>query len=122
MTDNVHETDPLTGTKTTGHVWDGIRELNTPLPRWWLWMFYATIVWSVGYWIVYPSWPLITGFTSGTFGWHSRAAIQTDLAELRAQRGEMMGRLAASGVEQIAADPQMRAFANAVGRSAFGNN
>ena len=51
--------DPVTGTATTGHEWDGIRELNTPLPRWWLWLFYATIVWSIGYWIVYPAWPLV---------------------------------------------------------------
>ncbi|MGB9321207.1 MAG: cbb3-type cytochrome c oxidase N-terminal domain-containing protein, partial [Pseudolabrys sp.] len=48
------DVDALTGTTTTGHVWDGIRELNTPLPRWWLWLFYATILWAVGYWIVYP--------------------------------------------------------------------
>ena len=53
-----HDVDAVTGTATTGHEWDGIRELNTPLPRWWLWMFYATIVWAVGYWIVYPAWPL----------------------------------------------------------------
>ena len=54
------EVDKVTGRTTTGHEWDGIRELNTPLPRWWLWIFYATIVWSVGYWIVYPAWPLVT--------------------------------------------------------------
>ena len=51
-----------------------MRELNTPLPRWWLWMFYATIVWAVGYWVVYPAWPLISNSTQGVFGWHSRAA------------------------------------------------
>jgi cytochrome c oxidase cbb3-type subunit III len=50
---------------TTGHEWDGIKELNTPLPRWWLWIFYATIIWSVGYWIVYPAWPLVTSHTTG---------------------------------------------------------
>ena len=47
------EIDSVTGTATTGHVWDGIRELNTPLPRWWLWLFYLTIIWSIGYWIAY---------------------------------------------------------------------
>lgn len=122
MDDKAKPVDSVSGTVTTGHEWDGIRELNTPLPRWWLWMFYATIVWSVGYWVVYPSWPLIASYTSGTFGWNSRAAIQNDLAELRAQRGDMMGRLASASTSQIAADPQMRSFANAVGRSAFGNN
>ncbi len=48
---------------TTGHEWDGIQELNTPLPRWWLWLFYATIVWSIGYWIVYPAWPLVSSYS-----------------------------------------------------------
>ena len=58
-TDTPH-VDSVTGTATTGHAWDGIRELNTPLPRWWLWSFYLTIVWSIGYWIVYPAWPLVS--------------------------------------------------------------
>ena len=54
----------------------GIRELNTPLPHWWLWVFYATIIWSIGYWIVYPSWPLIFSYTTGVFCWQSRAAAR----------------------------------------------
>ena len=49
---------PVAKVGTTGHEWDGIQELNTPLPRWWLWLFYATIIWSIGYWVVYPAWPL----------------------------------------------------------------
>ena len=80
------DVDAFTGTATTGHVWDGIRELNTPLPRWWLWLFYATILWAVGYWIVYPSWPLVSSYTGGAFRWHSRAAVVLDLAALKAQR------------------------------------
>ena len=80
------ETDAVTGTVMTGHVWDGIRELNTPLPRWWLWLFYATIVWSIGYWIVYPSWPLVSSYTTGTFNWSSREAVVSDLDALKAQR------------------------------------
>ena len=79
MADDKQEIDAVTGTATTGHVWDGIRELNTPLPRWWLWTFYACIVWAIGYWIVYPAWPLLTSATEGAFGWHSRSAIVTDL-------------------------------------------
>ena len=57
------EKDAHTGTATTGHEWDGIKELNTPLPRWWLYTFYACIVWAFGYWLVYPAWPLIWGYT-----------------------------------------------------------
>jgi len=122
MDDSTKHVDAVTGTDTTGHEWDGIRELNTPLPRWWLWMFYATIVWSAGYWVVYPSWPLRTNFTLGVFNWHSREAIMADLAELRVQRGAMMGQLESANVAAIAADPQLLAFSRAVGRSAFANN
>ena len=56
--------DPHTGQTTTGHSWDGLQELNTPLPRWWLWIYYATIIWSILYWIVYPAWPLLHGATT----------------------------------------------------------
>jgi cytochrome c oxidase cbb3-type subunit 3 len=116
------ETDAFTGTATTGHVWDGIRELNTPLPRWWLWVFYATIVWSVGYWVVYPSWPLLTSYTTGTFNWSSREAVVADLEALKAQRGPMVARLAAASLTEIVADQQLLEFARAQGRPVFGEN
>ncbi len=122
MADHKKDIDGVTGTSTTGHVWDGIRELDTPLPRWWLWIFYATIAWSVGYWIVYPSWPLMTSYTKGVLNWQSRAAIVTDLAELKAQRGPMMDKLTAASLDQIVADPQMLDFARAQGRVAFREN
>ena len=53
-------------------------ELNTPLPRWWLWLFYATIIWSIGYWVVYPAWPLVSSYSSGLFHWNSRSAVAVD--------------------------------------------
>src|SRR5262245_37028471 len=114
--------DSVTGTVTTGHVWDGIRELNTPLPRWWLWIFYATIVWSIGYWIVYPSWPLMSSYTEGVFAWHSREAVGRELAALKAVRGPLMDKLAGSSLQEIAADPLLLDFARAQGRTAFGDN
>ncbi len=117
-----HEIDKVTGTPTTGHEWDGLRELNTPLPRWWLWIFYATIVWSVGYWVVYPSWPLLSSYTSGTSGWQSRSAVVRDLEALKAIRGPMMDKLAGASVEEIKADPLLLDFARAQGRTAFGDN
>jgi len=116
------ETDAFTGTATTGHVWDDIRELNTPLPRWWLWLFYVTIVWSVGYWVVYPSWPLLSSFTTGTFNWSSREAVVSDLDALKAQRGPMVSRLAAASPQEIVADQQLLEFARAQGRPVFGEN
>ena len=60
MADN-KRIDAPTGTETVGHEWDGIEELDTPLPRWWLWTFYASILFALGYVILYPAWPLISG-------------------------------------------------------------
>jgi cytochrome c oxidase cbb3-type subunit 3 len=116
------EIDALTGTATTGHEWDGVRELNTPLPRWWLWLFYITIVWAVGYWILYPAWPLLTNSTQGVLGYHTRTAIIDDLAELKAMRGPMMDKLTTASVADIIADPQLLDFARAQGRVAFADN
>jgi cytochrome c oxidase cbb3-type subunit 3 len=114
--------DAVTGTATTGHEWDGIRELNTPLPRWWLWLFYLTIVWSVGYWVVYPAWPLIGNSTQGVLGWHTRTAIVTDLEELQAKRGPMMLQIASASAADIEGNAQLLDFARAVGRVAFADN
>ncbi len=116
------EIDAATGVSTTGHEWDGIRELNNPLPRWWLWIFYACIVWSVGYWVVYPSWPLVSGYAGGVLGWSSRESVDVALAALQAQRGATLQRLAETPVEQANADPALLAFSQALGRAAFANN
>src|SRR5271169_5455434 len=83
------QVDKISGQTTTGHEWDGIRELNTPLPRWWLWTFYATILWAFLYWIVYPAWPLVTGFTGGVFGYSSRGQVAQDVQDIKAVRASM---------------------------------
>lgn len=117
-----HEVDAHTGVSTTGHEWDGIRELNTPLPRWWLGIFYATIVWSVGYWVVYPAWPLITGTTQGVIGYASRLEIAKDLALLQQHRATQSSGLTGASLEQIKADPSLFRIAMAQGKAAFGDN
>ena len=122
MADDKPHIDTVTGTATTGHVWDDIRELNTPLPRWWLWLFYLTIVWSIGYWIVYPAWPLVSSYTKGVFGWQSRAAVVRDLAELKELRAPMTTKLAAASLADIAADPTLADFTRAQGRATFVEN
>ena len=116
------EVDAVTGTATTGHEWDGIRELNTPLPRWWLWLFYITIIWGIGYWIVYPAWPLVSSYTTGLFGWNSRAAIVDDLNELKAMRAPMATKLAATALADIKSDQPLADFTYAAGRSSFREN
>lgn len=112
------EKDGLTGRDTTGHEWDGLKELNTPLPKWWLWTFYATIVFAAAWMVIYPSLP---GWR-GTSGWIAREAIVAEVAEANARNAPMMARLREATPAQIAADPEMRAFAEAGGRVAFANN
>ena len=76
----------------------------------------------IGYWIVYPAWPLLTNSTQGVFGWHTRSAVVADLDELKRQRGPMMDKLATASVAEIVADPQLLDFARAQGRVAFADN
>jgi cytochrome c oxidase cbb3-type subunit III len=124
MADQSHHTeiDKVTGTSTTGHEWDGIKELNTPLPRWWIWTFYACIIWSIGYFAVYPAWPLVDSYTKGLFGYSSRAEVAVDLAKLDAVRGEKMVALAKASLADIEKDPGMLALARAKGKVVFGDN
>ncbi|MBS7538984.1 cytochrome-c oxidase, cbb3-type subunit III [Ancylobacter lacus] len=117
-----NEVDAASGVSTTGHEWDGIRELNNPLPRWWLWTFYACIAWAVAYWVVYPAWPMVSSYTSGVLGWRSRDAVQVQLAGLRAQRAVFAEKLEAASLDQIEQNPELLAFARAQGRAAFGDN
>ena len=117
-----HDPEPRLQVGTTGHEWDGIRELNTPLPRWWLWLFYATIIWSVGYWVVYPAWPLVSSYTGGVFDWHSRSAVASDLAALEAKRSAMEAQLASSSLQQIESTQALLDFARALGARAFADN
>jgi cytochrome c oxidase cbb3-type subunit 3 len=114
------EKDSVSGQMTTGHEWDGLKELNTPLPKWWLYTFYATILFSLVWVVLYPALP-ITGAT-GLLGWTARGALPAQQAAERARIEPMMARLRAATPEQIAADPELRAFALAGGRVAFANN
>ena len=118
MADDKHtqpEVDRLTGISTTGHEWDGIKELNTPLPRWWLWTFYVTIVWAIGYMVVYPAIPLISSHTVGLLGYTNRAAVQVELAKLETQRNIQAAGLADASFEQIRANPDLSRIALARG-------
>src|SRR5215475_2743578 len=96
------ERDELSGRKTTGHVWDGIKELNTPLPKWWLYVLYATIVWAIGYWIVYPAWPTVAGYTHGVLGYSTRGTYDQQVAAAAGAQKVWLDRIASSTVEQIA--------------------
>lgn len=111
--------DELSGVETTGHEWDGIRELNNPMPRWWVWTYYATIIWAIGYAIAYPAIPMITSATKGYLGFSSRAALQQDLNLATAEQTKFYDLIATKTVQEIDADPTLREFAIAGGASAF---
>jgi cytochrome c oxidase cbb3-type subunit III len=121
ITDPV-QVDKVSGQTTTGHEWDGIRELNTPLPRWWLYLFYLCIAFAVGYWIVYPAWPLVNGYTPGLLGTTNRARVATEIAAGQAARMQMAAGLEKASIDQIAADPKLEEIALAEGKAAFGDN
>jgi cytochrome c oxidase cbb3-type subunit 3 len=122
MTDHHGDFDSVSGRSTTGHEWDGIKELNTPLPRWWVITFYLTIVWAIGYWIVYPAWPLISSNTTGLFGYSTRADVAVELANLEKIRGAKMAALGTASLADIEKDPALLALARAKGKTVFGDN
>ena len=117
-----NDIDHVSGKTTTGHAWDGIKELNTPLPRWWLLTFYATIIWAIGYWIAYPAWPLVSSYTTGVLNWSSRSAVAVELANLEKIRGEKMAALGSASLADIEKDPALLALARARGKTVFGDN
>jgi cytochrome c oxidase cbb3-type subunit 3 len=116
------EKDAVSGTDTTGHEWDGIRELNTPLPRWWLYTFYACILFAVVYSILYPSVPWLHGHFKGILGYSQRAVVARSLAAVNSERAGMRQQLAAASLAAIAKDPELFAFAQIGGRAAFADN
>ena len=107
---------------TTGHDWDGITELDNPLPRWWLYIFYACVVWAVAYWILMPAWPLVGDYTRGVLGHSQRRDVAASLIALKDERKELGDRLANATPQQIEADPSLHEAAMAWGKSAFGDN
>jgi len=114
--------DDLTGVETTGHEWDGITELNKPLPKWWLYVLYATIVWSIGYWVIYPAWPLLSDYSRGVVGYSQRQTVSESVAAARAMQAGMNETLAKASLAEIRADPKLLDIALAGGRTAFGDN
>jgi len=108
--------------ETTGHQWDGIEELNNPMPRWWVWTFYATIVWGVGYSVAYPAWPLLTEATPGLLGASTRADVAVEIAAVDAANATIKAKLVAADLNAIQADADLAAFAERAGAAVFRTN
>lgn len=116
------EIDHVTGVETTGHEWDGIKELNKPLPRWWLLSFYACIVWAIGYMIAYPAWPTINGYTKGMLGYSQRVQVTNEVkAGVDAQAG-MRSLLASTPLTAVKGNAELLRFATTAGQSSFQTN
>jgi cytochrome c oxidase cbb3-type subunit 3 len=116
------EIDQVSGTETTGHEWDGIKELNTPLPRWWLWTFYASCLWALAYWVVMPAWPLVSSYTKGVIGYSSREQLAETMAKARSAQAVYLDRIEQASLEEIVNDRELLDFAQAGGGSAFAVN
>ncbi len=127
MADN-RDIDHHSGVETTGHEWDGIRELNNPLPRWWILTFYATVIWAVAYWVVFPAWPLLPGadrnadYTKGIWGLSERAAVNAAVAADKAAQSKYTDLIAKESVTEINSNPELLKFSMTAGRAAFLNN
>ena len=131
------------GPTTTGHNWDGIEELNNPLPRWWIWGFYITFVFTVCYWLIYPAWPIAKGFTTGIPGlntitytattvdgkevektthWNSRSRLMVEMNELHTAQKQWFDKVAAMSYEDVAKDADLMQFVNSAGKTLFSDN
>jgi cytochrome c oxidase cbb3-type subunit 3 len=117
------EIDSVTGVETTGHVWDGdLKELNKPLPRWWLYVLYATIVWAIGYWIVYPAWPTLNDtYTKGVFDYSQRAELGKEIAAAKEAQAKYFAEIAATPIGDIEKNQELLPFVMAGGAAVFGD-
>lgn len=108
--------------ETTGHQWDGIEEYNNPLPRWWVWIFYATIVWGIWYTIAYPAWPLIQGATQGYLGQDTRADVAAEIKSFDDANAEIKAKLVGADLNGIAGDEALASYAQRAGAAVFKTN
>lgn len=116
------DVDRFSGVETTGHEWDGIKELNNPAPRWWLIVWIITIIWSVGYYVVYPAWPTLSGHTTGAWQWTEYKELQASQQEIADRQQQYLQRFHDADFKAIMADPELYAFAVAGGQAAFKDN
>jgi len=107
------------GFETTGHSWDGIEEWNNPLPKWWVWVFYLTIIWGIWYTIAYPAWPLVERATAGYKEFSTRAQVAEDIAAVDAANAEINAKLAAADLTAIGDDAALNSYANNAGKAVF---
>ncbi|WP_298974682.1 cytochrome-c oxidase, cbb3-type subunit III [uncultured Roseobacter sp.] len=104
---------------TTGHTWDGIEEFDNPMPRWWLWTFYVTIIWGIGYTIAYPAWPLVSSATAGLLGYSTRGEVAAEIAAVEEANAGINAQLASAELTEISANPELNGYAVSAGAAVF---
>lgn len=122
MSEHDKDIDTETGVETTGHEWDGIKELNNPLPRWWLWTFYLCILWGGWYVIAYPAWPMIKGATEGYLGYSTRANVEADINAFNDKNADLRAALTVVDLATLEEDEALSRFAVAGGAAVFRTN
>ena len=123
MTEKPHrEIDAISGIQTTAHEWDGVKELDNPLPKWWLYTFYACILWSIGYMIVYPAWPTLNGYTKGIWGYSQRVAVADEMKTALGSQSAYRAKLEQTPLADVRKDGELLRFAMAGGGAAFQTN
>ncbi len=114
--------DPVTGRSTTGHEWNGIEELDTPIPRVVIFFLAVTFLFSAGYWILMPAWPTLSSYTAGMLGIDQRDIVNRQVRDAARERSVWMDRIARSDFAEIAADPTLMGHVRDSGRTLFGDN
>lgn len=114
--------DPVTGRRTTGHEWNGIEELETPVPRVVLFFLAATTLFAIGYWILMPAWPLGVSYTKGLLGFDQREVVTRQVRDAASARAAWTDRIARASFEEIAADPTLMRHVRETGRTLFADN
>ncbi len=124
MSEHKGRVDELSGVETTGHSWDGLEELNNPMPRWWLYSFYASIVFALGYMVLYPSWPTFgkSDHLKGVWEWNARKDTNAAVAKAIAAKKPMFDKLLTADISTIKNDKALARFADRSGKAAFGDN
>jgi len=118
--------DKITGIETTGREWDGLKELNNPLPKWWATIFFISCIWALIYWVIYPSWPIIfgegeRGGTIGVIEWTQYNKLEEDIKKIKEIKKEYMEEFRESSYEEIFENEKIYAFSVAGGESSFKN-
>ena len=114
--------DPVTGRNTTGHEWNGIEELDTPVPRVVLFFLFATILFSIVYWVLMPAWPLGWSYTKGLLGFDDRAVVTKAVSDATAERAVWTDRVASADFATIQQDPELMRAVTQTGRTLFEDN